>query len=130
MSGDLTDEEAREYRESILNDPAIGGGYYVQGDLMDSEGNELVYGQHSTVYPMVAQDDGTFVATGVVVQNRANLANANARAGVYISRLEEVYKANQCFTPLHYTCSRHFQECSLTIKATSNDFQMSAAPTT
>ena len=92
MSGDLTDEEAREYRESILNDPAIGGGYYVQGDLMDSEGNELVYGQHSTVYPMVAQDDGTFVATGVVVQNRANLDNANARAGIYLSRMEERYE--------------------------------------
>ncbi len=120
MSGDLTDEEAREYRESILNDPAIGGGYYVQGDLMDSEGNELVYGQHSTVYPMVAQDDGTFVATGVVVQNRANLANANARAGVYISRLEEVYKANQGTRRFVTPAVKKFS----VVKGAGNDIQM------
>ena len=94
-SGDLTDEEARNYRETILNNPALGGGYYVQGDLLDAEGNELPYGTHHSVYPMIPQEDGTYVATGVKVQNRANLVNANARAGLYISRMEEVYKADQ-----------------------------------
>lgn len=91
-SGDLTDEEARNYRETILNDPALGGGYYVQGDLLDAEGAELPYGTHHTVYPMTRQEDGTFVATGVKVQNRANLANANARAGIYVSRMDERYE--------------------------------------
>ncbi len=94
-SGDLTDEEALAYHESILNDPALGGGYYVQGDLLDAEGNNLDYGTRNTVYPMTLQADGTYVATGVKVQNRANLANANARAGLFISRMEEVYKASQ-----------------------------------
>ncbi len=93
--GDLTDEEARNYRETIFNDPALGGGYYVQGDLLDAEGNDLPYDGHCTLYPMTLQEDGTYLATGVKVQNRANLANANARAGLYINRMDEVYKANQ-----------------------------------
>ena len=92
--GDLTDEEAIQYRESILNNPAIGGGYYVQGDLLDAEGNKLEYNVRSQVYPMTLQEDGTYTAT-VKVQNRANLANADARAGIFISRMDEVYKADQ-----------------------------------
>ncbi|MBO7118946.1 MAG: hypothetical protein J6W03_01340 [Bacteroidaceae bacterium] len=119
-SGDLTDEEARNYRESILNDPALGGGYYVQGDLLDADGNELSYGTRNTVYPMIAQEDGTFVATGVKVQNRANLANANARAGMFISRMEEVYKLTQNMrnfvTPAHTTFTLE--------RNASNDLQM------
>ena len=95
QSGDLTDEEARNYRENILNDPDLGGGYYVQGDLLDADGNDLAYDVRSTLYPMTLQPNGTFVATGVKVQNRANLANNNARAGVFVSRMEEVYKADQ-----------------------------------
>ena len=91
-TGDLTDEEARNYREQLLNNPALGGGYYVQGDLMAPDGSELTYGQNSTYYPMTLQEDGTFVATGVIVQNRANLANGNARAGIYVSRMEERYE--------------------------------------
>ncbi|MBQ9294831.1 MAG: dockerin type I repeat-containing protein [Bacteroidaceae bacterium] len=90
--GDLTDEEARNYREQMLNDPSLGGGYYVQGDLLDAEGNQLNYSEANTLYPMVAQEDGTFVATGVYVQNRSNLANANARAGIYVSRMDERYE--------------------------------------
>ncbi|MBQ5937079.1 MAG: hypothetical protein IJL50_04450 [Bacteroidaceae bacterium] len=92
ITGDLTDEEARNYRESILNNPAIGGGYYVQGDLLDAEGNDLPYDGRSTLYPMTLQENGTYVATGVKVQNRANLANANARAGIYLSRMDERYE--------------------------------------
>jgi len=91
-SGDLSDEEALAYREQILNNPALGGGYYVQGDLTDPEGNRLTYGQNNTVYPMTLQDDGTFVAASVFVQNRSNLASADARAGIYLSRMDERYE--------------------------------------
>ena len=90
-AGDLTDEEARDYRETILNDPALGGGYYVQGDLLDAEGNELDYNTRNTNYPMTQQADGTFTAT-VKVQNRANLANSSARAGIFVSRMDERYE--------------------------------------
>ena len=93
-TGDLTDEEARNYRETILNDPALGGGYYVQGDLIDAEGNALDYGTRNTNYPMTLQEDGTYTAT-VKVQNRANRPNSESRAGLFISRMEEVYKADQ-----------------------------------
>ena len=96
-TGDLSDEEARNYRETIMNDPALGGGYYVQGDLIDvtsTDGNytNLDYNTLSTVYPMVRQEDGTFVAENVFVQNRANLASGNARAGIYLSRMTERYE--------------------------------------
>ena len=89
--GDLTDEEARSYRESILNDPKLGGGYFVQGDLLDAEGNNLEYGVHSMLYPLTLQEDGTFTAT-IKVQNRADQASSNARAGIYISRMDERYE--------------------------------------
>lgn len=92
--GDLTDEEARNYRETILNDHNLGGGYYVQGDLLDAEGNELSYAVRNKNYPMTLQEDGTYTAT-VKVQNRANRANNEARAGLFISRMDEVYKAEQ-----------------------------------
>ncbi|MBR6030874.1 MAG: dockerin type I repeat-containing protein [Bacteroidaceae bacterium] len=91
MEGDLTDEEARNYRQRILNDPDLGGGFYVQGDLLDEEGGNLDYNTRSTVYPMTPQVDGTFVAT-VKVQNRANRANSDARAGIFISRMDERYE--------------------------------------
>lgn len=93
-SGDLTDEEARNYRESILNNPALGGGYYVQGDLLDAEGNDLEYAARNKDYPMTQQEDGTWTAT-VRVQNRADRDNSSARAGLYISRMEEVYRISQ-----------------------------------
>ena len=90
-TGDLTDEEARNYRQNILNDPKLGGGYYVQGDLLDAEGNDMPYDVRSTLYPMTQQEDGTYTAT-VKVQNRANLANSSARAGIFISRMDERYE--------------------------------------
>lgn len=95
--GDLTDEEARNYRESILNDPALGGGYYVQGDLLDPDtlSNKLDYSTRNMVYPMTLQEDGTYVAASVFVQNRANLDNSNARAGIYISRMDERYECQR-----------------------------------
>lgn len=90
-TGDLTDEEARNYRENILNNPALGGGYYVQGDLLDAEGNDLPYDVRNTLYPMTPQEDGTFTAI-VKVQNRANRANSDARAGIFVSRMDERYE--------------------------------------
>ena len=92
IDGDLTDEEARNYRETILNDTRLGGGFYVQGDLLDpTTGEKLDYGTRNTVYPMTLQEDGTFTAT-IMVQNRANLASSDARAGIYISRMDERYE--------------------------------------
>ena len=113
--GDLTDEEARNYRESILNDPALGGGYYVQGDLLnpDSLGVNLDYNTRNTNYPMVLQDDGTFTAT-VYVQNRSNLASANARAGIYLSRMDERYECQ-------YSSRRFITPAVKTFKAVLDD---------
>jgi len=90
-SGDLTDEEALNYRQNILNDPALGGGFYVQGDLLDAEGNNVAYDVRNTLYPMTLQEDGTYTAI-VKVQNRANRANSDARAGIYVSRMDERYE--------------------------------------
>ena len=118
--GDLSDEEALAYRETILNDPALGGGYYVQGDLLDAEGDELNYAANNKNYPMTLQDDGTYRATGVKVQNRANRANSDARAGLFISRMDEVYKADQStrrfVTPAQTTFTL--------VKNAGNDLQM------
>lgn len=92
LDGDLTDEEARNYRETILNDPALGGGFYVQGDLLDPEsGENLDYGTASKAYFMEPQSDGTFAAT-IKVQNRSNRAGNDARAGIYVTRMEERYE--------------------------------------
>ena len=118
-AGDLTDEEARNYRETILNNPALGGGYYVQGDLLDEEGNNLDYAVRNKNYPMTQQEDGTWTAT-VKVQNRANLANANARAGLFISRMDEVYKANQSTRRFVTPATNTFTLA----KDTGNDLQM------
>ncbi len=91
-AGDLTDEEALALLESVLNDTEFGGGFYVQGDLLDAEGNKLTYGTSLTNYPMTAQGDGTYVAT-VKVQNRANQANSDARAGIYFTRMHQTFRA-------------------------------------
>ena len=119
LDGDLSDEEARNYREQVLNNPALGGGYYVQGDLLDAEGVELSYAERNKNYPMTLQEDGTYTAT-VKVQDRSNQANANARAGLFISRMDEVYRTTQS--------SRRFVTPALTTftltKDAANDLQM------
>ena len=94
LSGDLTDEEVKQYETDIRDDVSIGGGFYVQGDLLDAEGNEIAYGSMSNVYPLLRQDDGTY--TGIFkTQNRANLVHADARAGVYFTRFDQTFKSDQ-----------------------------------
>lgn len=89
---DMTDAQMLALMEEIKSNTTIGGGYYVQGDLVDAEGNELVYGEKHKLYPLTKQEDGTY--TGVFkTQNRANRANADSRAGIYITCLGETYKA-------------------------------------
>ena len=92
-AGDLTDEEALEYYESIQDRQEIGGGLYVQGDLLDEEGNNVTYSEITKLYPMTKNADGTYSAR-IKVQNRANQANSNGRAGIYFTRLESVYRCN------------------------------------
>lgn len=92
-AGDLTDEEALEYYESIQDRQDIGGGLYVQGDLLDEEGNNVTYSEITKLYPMTKNADGTYSAR-IKVQNRANQANSNGRAGIYFTRLESVYRCN------------------------------------
>jgi hypothetical protein len=106
FAGDLTDDEALEFYESIQDREDIGGGLYVQGDLLDAEGNNVTYSEVTKLYPMTKNADGTYSAR-VKVQNRANQANSNGRAGIYFTRLESVYRcgdANRRFiTPTNNT---------------------------
>lgn len=94
MEGNLTDEEAEQYVTDIRDDVSIGGGFYVQGDLLDAEGNEMPHDSICKVYPLQRQENGTY--TGIfTTQNRANLVHANARAGIYFTRLDQTFKSNQ-----------------------------------
>lgn len=117
FDGDLTDEEALEYYESIKDREDIGGGFYVQGDLLDADGNEVTYADHTKLFHMTKNADGTYSAR-VKVQNRANLTNSNGRAGIYFTRLESIYRcseANRRFiTPANNT---------FTFVEGGNDFQ-------
>ena len=91
-NGDLTDEECEAlYRETLYRTD-LGGGFYVQGDLVDAEGNELAYGTTHTHYPLTRQEDGTWTGT-FKTQNRANRANSGARAGIYFTLMGNTYKA-------------------------------------
>ena len=105
-AGNLTDEQALEYYESIQDREDIGGGLYVQGDLLDAEGNNVTYSEITKLYHMTKNTDGTYSAR-VKVQNRANQANSNGRAGIYFTRLESIYRcsdANRRFiTPSNNT---------------------------
>ena len=92
--GDLTDEEAEQYLTDIRDDVSLGGGFYVQGDLLDAEGVEVAYDSKSKIYPLQRQDNGTY--TGIfTTQNRANLVHADARAGIYFTRFDQTFKSNQ-----------------------------------
>lgn len=97
--GDLTDDEARNYLTDIKDDQTLGGGFYVQGDLVDAEGQAIPYAELTKTYPLTRQADGTY--SGVfTTQNRANLVHANTRAGFFFTRMNETYKSNQqylCF---------------------------------
>ena len=94
LEGDLTDEEVAQYLTDIRDDASIGGGFYVQGDLLDAEGLDLPHDSISKIYPLQRQEDGTY--TGVFkTQNRANLVHADARAGIYFTRFDQTFKSNQ-----------------------------------
>lgn len=103
-AGDLTDEEAAEYYESIKDREEIGGGFYVQGDLLDAEGNNVTYSEITKLYPMTKNADGKYTAR-IKVQNRANQPNSTGRAGIYFTRLESTYKCSEAnrrfFTPIN-----------------------------
>ena len=94
MDGDFTDEEAEQYATDIRDDASIGGGFYVQGDLVDAEGNDMPYETLTKFWPLQRQENGTY--TGVfTTQNRANLVHTAARAGIYFTRLDQTFKSNQ-----------------------------------
>ena len=105
-TGDLTDEEALAYYESIKDREEIGGGFYVQGDLLDAEGNNVTYSEITKLYPMTKSADGKYTAR-IKVQNRANQPNSSGRAGIYFTRLESTYKCSEAnrrfFTPINTT---------------------------
>ena len=105
-AGDLTDEEAEEYYEGIKDREEIGGGFYVQGDLVDADGNDIAYAEITKLYPMTKGADGKYTAR-IKVQNRANQPNSNGRAGIYFTRLESSYKCNEAnrrfITPINNT---------------------------
>lgn len=101
-SGSLTDEEALAYYEAVLDNESIGGGVYVQGDLLDAEGNNVAYADITTLYPLHKNADGKYTGR-VKLQDRTNLPNTQNRAGVYFSRLGVRYKCpdatRRFFTP-------------------------------
>ncbi|MBQ6192243.1 MAG: hypothetical protein IJK51_08100 [Bacteroidaceae bacterium] len=94
LSGDLTDEEVKQYETDIRDDASIGGGFYVQGELLDAEGNDIPKDTKSNVYPLQRQDDGTYTGT-FKTQNRANLVHTDARANIYFTRFDQTFKSNQ-----------------------------------
>lgn len=94
MDCKLTDDEVRSYITDIRDDVTIGGGFYVQGDLADAEGNALPYAGLSKLYPLQRQEDGTYVGV-FVTQNRANLVHADSRAGIYFTRFDQSFRSNQ-----------------------------------
>ena len=106
FAGDLTDEECKQLYKETLYRTDLNGGFYVQGDLVDSEGNDLTYGARLSNYPLTRQQDGTW--TGIVrVQDRSKKPNASARAGMYFTLMNQTYKATNAqtrfVTPAHTT---------------------------
>lgn len=93
VDGDLTDEECEALYQETLNRADLGGCIYVQGDLVDAEGNDLAYGTALTNYPLTKQADGTWTGT-FKAQNRANRPNSEGRAGIYFTQMNLTYKAN------------------------------------
>ena len=122
QQGDLTDEEVGQYMTDIRDDTTIGGGFYVQGDLLDAEGNDLAYDNRTTTYPLQRQADGTYTGE-FTTQNRANLVHTDARAGFYFTRLDQTFKSNQQY--------RRFvtPECNLhpLVSGAAQDYQVVGA---
>lgn len=92
VSGDLTDEECEALYLETLNRIDLGGSIYVQGDLVDADGNALTYGKALTQYPLTRQADGTWTGT-FKTQDRSNRPNSEARAGIYFTQMNVTYRA-------------------------------------
>ncbi len=101
LDGSLTDEEAEQKIAEMMQNPAIGGVVYVQGDLYDenSENGEWSYNQMCSLYPLQMNEEGKFVGYAVL-QDRSRRTNADQRAGLYFRRINTIYKcadANRSF---------------------------------
>ena len=83
LDGSLTDEEAEQKIAELMQNPAIGGVVYVQGDLYDenSENGEWSYNQMCSLYPLQMNEEGKFVGYAVL-QERSRRTNADQRAGL------------------------------------------------
>ena len=119
VDGTLTDEEAEQKIAELMQNPAIGGVVYVQGDLYDenSENGEWNYGTMCPLYPLTMNSDGKFVGS-VTLQDRSRRSNGYQRAGLFFRRINTVYKcanANRSFiTPAR----QHFD-----VQEGGSDFQ-------
>ena len=104
----LTDAEIREYYYSVLNNTEIGGGLFVQGDLVDTEGNNLSYAEKNTVYQL--KHIGNNVYTGTFkTQNRANKMNADNRAGIFFTRMFDTFRAADAYSRFVTPATTDFQ---------------------
>lgn len=88
----LSEDAIEDYYYSVLDKEEIGGGLFVQGDIVDAEGNKLVYSNKNTAYLLTPKGSGKYTGT-FRTQNRANLANAEARAGIYFTHFCNTYRA-------------------------------------
>lgn len=93
FEGTLTDQEAQEKINELMENPIIGGTIYIQGDLYDemSPNEEWPYAQMCTLYPMTKGEDGKWRGT-VTLQDRSRRIKGYQRAGVFFRRVNTIYK--------------------------------------
>lgn len=94
VEGSLNDSEAEQKIAELMENEAIGGVVYVQGDLYDenSDNQEWNYSQMCPLYPLYKNAEGKFVGT-VTLQDRSRRIGGYQRAGVYFRRINTSYKA-------------------------------------
>ena len=94
QSQEFTDQEAIDYYYEVLDNEKIGGGLYVQGDLLDAEGGDIAYSARLDACKLTSLGGGKY--TGVIrTQNRANRKNADNRAGIYFTQLFKTFRSAQ-----------------------------------
>ena len=75
-----------------MDNEKIGGGLYAQGDLLNEDGSKFNYNEKNKLYHFTSLGDGKY--EGVFrTQDRANLINADNRAGLYFTILNKTYRA-------------------------------------